>query len=36
LRVQGLVVYVKEDGRVGVRVTSAPLPVSALGGREAL
>jgi hypothetical protein len=36
LRVQGLVVYVKEDGRVGVHVTSAPLPVSTLGGREAL
>ena len=36
LRVQGEVVYVKDDGKVGVRVTSAPLPVSALGGREAL
>jgi hypothetical protein len=36
LRVQGEVVYVKGDGKVGVRVTSAPLPVGALGGREAL
>jgi hypothetical protein len=36
LRVEGEVVYVKEDGRVGVHVTSAPLPVSALGGREVL
>ena len=36
LRVQGEVVYVKDDGKVGVRVTSAPLPVDALGGREAL
>jgi hypothetical protein len=36
LRVEGEVVYVKEDGRVGVHVISAPLPVEALGGREAL
>ncbi|HXT96374.1 MAG TPA: PilZ domain-containing protein [Polyangia bacterium] len=36
LRVEGEVVYVKEDGRVGVHVLSAPLPVDALGGREAL
>ena len=36
LRVQGEVVYVKGDGRVGVRVTSAPLPVETLGGPEAL
>jgi hypothetical protein len=36
LRVQGEVVYVKGDGKVGVRVTSAHLPVDALGGREAL
>jgi PilZ domain len=36
LRVEGEVVYVKEDGRVGVHVLSAPLPVAALGGREAL
>jgi hypothetical protein len=36
LRVEGEVVYVKEDGRVGVHVLSAPLPVSALGGREVL
>jgi hypothetical protein len=33
LRVQAEVVYVKPDGRVGVRVTSAPLPVETLGGR---
>jgi hypothetical protein len=33
LRVQGEVVYVTEDGHVGVRVTSAPLPVDGLGGR---
>jgi len=36
LRVEGEVVYVKEDGRVGVHIISAPLPVAALGGREAL
>ena len=36
LRVEGQVVYVKDDGRVGVHVLSAPLPVAALGGREAL
>ena len=30
------VFVVKEDGRVGVHVLSAPLPVSALGGREVL
>jgi hypothetical protein len=36
LRVEGEVVYVKEDGRVGVHVLSAPLPVAALGGREVL
>ena len=36
LRVQGEVVYVKDDGRVGVHVTSARLPVDVLGGREAL
>jgi hypothetical protein len=36
LRVQGEVVYVKDDGRVGVHVTSAQLPVDTLGGREAL
>lgn len=36
LRVQGEVVYVKDDGKVGVRVTSSPLPVAELGGREAL
>ncbi|HVV51154.1 MAG TPA: PilZ domain-containing protein [Polyangia bacterium] len=35
LRVQGEVVRVV-DGRVGVHVTGAPLPVDALGGREAL
>lgn len=33
LRVQAEVVYVKPDGRVGVRVTSAPLAVETLGGR---
>ena len=36
VRVQGEVVYVKPDGRVGVRITSAPLPVGSLGGRETL
>jgi PilZ domain len=36
LRVEGKVVYVKEDGRVGVHVISMPLPVAALGGREVL
>ena len=36
LRVQGEVVYVKPDGRVGVRITSAPLPIESLGGRLAL
>jgi PilZ domain len=36
LRVEGEVVYVKEDGRVGVHVISMPLPVATLGGREAL
>jgi hypothetical protein len=34
--VQGEGVYVKDDGRVGVHVTSARLPVDVLGGREAL
>jgi hypothetical protein len=36
LRVQGEVVYVKPDGRVGVRITSAPIPIESLGGRLAL
>lgn len=36
LRVQGEVVYVTADGRVGIHVTSSPLPVEALGGEEAL
>jgi hypothetical protein len=36
VRVQGEVVYVKPDGRVGVRITSAPLPVDKLGGRVTL
>src|SRR5450432_4097252 len=36
LRVQGEVVYVTEQGRVGVHVTSTRLPVDALGGLEAL
>jgi hypothetical protein len=30
------VVHVTSDGRVGIRVTSSPLPVDSLGGREAL
>ena len=36
LRVQGEVVYVTEDGRVGIHVTSRLLPVEVLGGEEAL
>jgi hypothetical protein len=36
VRVQGEVVYVTPDGRVGVRVTSAPLPIESLGGRVVL
>lgn len=32
LRVQAEVVYVTPDGRVGLRITSAPLPLEALGG----
>jgi len=29
-------VYVTDDGRVGIHVTSTPLPVEALGGDEVL
>ena len=36
LRVQAEVVYVTPSGHVGVRITSAPLPVATLGGRLAL
>jgi hypothetical protein len=36
LRVKGEVVYVTRDGRVGIHVTSSPLPVDALGGPESL
>ena len=36
LRVTGEVVYVTDDGRVGIHVTSSPLPVDALGGSESL
>lgn len=36
LRVEGEVVYVTRDGRVGIHVTSSPLPVEDLGGRESL
>jgi hypothetical protein len=32
LRVEGEIVYVTAEGRVGIRVTS-PLPVDSLGGR---
>ena len=32
LRVQGEIVYVTAEGRIGIRVTS-PLPVESLGGR---
>ena len=32
LRVQGEIVYVTPEGRIGIRVTS-PLPVETLGGR---
>ena len=32
LRVEGEIVYVTAEGRVGIRVTS-PLPVESLGGR---
>ena len=34
LRVKGEVVYVKDDGRVGLHVTSSLLPVDALGGSD--
>lgn len=36
LRIQGEVVYVTDQGQVGVHVTSTRLPVDTLGGREAL
>jgi hypothetical protein len=36
LRVKGEVVYVTDDGRVGIHVTSSSLPVDALGGSESL
>jgi hypothetical protein len=36
LRVKGEVVYVTEDGRVGIHITSQQLPVEALGGSESL
>jgi hypothetical protein len=36
LRVKGEVVYVTDDGRVGIHVKSSLLPVEALGGSESL